>query len=456
MTPSANTGPGAPLSQFASLVDGHARSARRRGRDEQPREPDRLPRSRRSRRSPRRRSSATRWSTACRARVRGRRSTRAKVARPARAHARGAQGRRPPRSTVLRAQGYTTTTVRLSIDGLGFIRRAQTVVRFADGGTVTGDTTFSDFGCSSVVMLPNGPSIVPNPAGCTARVRTPRPYAGRSRSTRSGRKRADTEAASRLLGSGRHRCSKARPRTRRRSRSTRRRRSRTGGRSCSWLLAIPHLIILYVLQTGRRGRRRRLLVRDPVHGQAARRSGQRAGDVPALRAAHVHVRRVPARGVPAVHLRDDARPIPATTRGSASTFSRSSPTATGSRSFFRIILVIPQVHRARGPGDRGRGRAPHRVLRGVVHRHAGPTGMRDFVVNVVALVACASRSTSCCSPTTYPPFALELTRRSTSVASHGQLEHVGARRSGRRRRTGAATGAPWRRRPRRRGCPRSR
>ena len=69
------------------------------------------------------------------------------------------------------AEGYTTTTVRLSIDGLGFIRQAHTVVSFADGGTVTGDTTFSDFGCSSVVMLANGPSIVANPDGCRARRR---------------------------------------------------------------------------------------------------------------------------------------------------------------------------------------------------------------------------------------------------------------------------------------------
>jgi hypothetical protein len=67
---------------------------------------------------------------------------------------------------TLGAEGYTTTTVRLSIDGLGFIRQAHTIVSFADGGTVTGDTTFSGFGCSSVVMLANGPSIVANPDGC--------------------------------------------------------------------------------------------------------------------------------------------------------------------------------------------------------------------------------------------------------------------------------------------------
>jgi hypothetical protein len=68
----------------------------------------------------------------------------------------------------LRLQGYRTTTVRLSIDANGFVRRTQTTVRFAEGGTVDADVTFSDFGCSTVVMLPNGPSIVPDPAGCAA------------------------------------------------------------------------------------------------------------------------------------------------------------------------------------------------------------------------------------------------------------------------------------------------
>jgi hypothetical protein len=66
---------------------------------------------------------------------------------------------------VLRREGYRTTTVRLSIDPLGFIRAAHAVVSFADGGTVTTDTTFSDFGCSNTVRGPDGPAIVPA-AGC--------------------------------------------------------------------------------------------------------------------------------------------------------------------------------------------------------------------------------------------------------------------------------------------------
>ena len=67
---------------------------------------------------------------------------------------------------VLAEEGYRATIVRLSIDGLGFIRRAQTTVTFADGGTVNADTTFSDFGCSTVAITLKGPSIVSDPAAC--------------------------------------------------------------------------------------------------------------------------------------------------------------------------------------------------------------------------------------------------------------------------------------------------
>jgi hypothetical protein len=65
-------------------------------------------------------------------------------------------------------EGYTSTVVLLSIDGLGFIRRAQTTVTFSDGGTVDADTTFSDFGCAATVIGPAGPEIVPDPAGCAS------------------------------------------------------------------------------------------------------------------------------------------------------------------------------------------------------------------------------------------------------------------------------------------------
>jgi hypothetical protein len=69
---------------------------------------------------------------------------------------------------LLEREGYASTVVLVSVDGLGFIRRAQTTVTFSDGGTVDADTTFSDFGCARTVTGPAGPEIVPVPAGCSS------------------------------------------------------------------------------------------------------------------------------------------------------------------------------------------------------------------------------------------------------------------------------------------------
>jgi hypothetical protein len=69
---------------------------------------------------------------------------------------------------VLQREGYQTTKVRLSVDAFGLIRAANYVVSFADGGTVTADTTFSDFGCSTTIPRPEGPTIVPAPGGCAS------------------------------------------------------------------------------------------------------------------------------------------------------------------------------------------------------------------------------------------------------------------------------------------------
>jgi len=68
----------------------------------------------------------------------------------------------------LRNQGYEWTTMRLAIDANGLIVRSQADTHFADGGAVSVDATYSDFGCWTVEMLPNGPAMVRNPTGCTA------------------------------------------------------------------------------------------------------------------------------------------------------------------------------------------------------------------------------------------------------------------------------------------------
>ena len=76
---------------------------------------------------------------------------------------------------LLQREGYDSTTVRLSIDAGGYIRAAHTDVSFADGGAVTADTTFSDFGCAGTVLLPEGPAIVPAASGCASPDRVPSP-----------------------------------------------------------------------------------------------------------------------------------------------------------------------------------------------------------------------------------------------------------------------------------------
>ena len=56
---------------------------------------------------------------------------------------------------VLDQAGYTGTMVKVAIDGAGFIREVTPVATFSDGGKVTLDATFSNFGCrNSAAFLP--------------------------------------------------------------------------------------------------------------------------------------------------------------------------------------------------------------------------------------------------------------------------------------------------------------
>jgi hypothetical protein len=71
---------------------------------------------------------------------------------------------------VLHKEGMTATTVRVSVDGSGFIRQIHSVTQFADGGKVTNDTTYRNFGCAPIVTGPgtsptatSGPCDVPPP-----------------------------------------------------------------------------------------------------------------------------------------------------------------------------------------------------------------------------------------------------------------------------------------------------
>jgi hypothetical protein len=69
---------------------------------------------------------------------------------------------------VLRQQGYTGTSAKVSIDGAGYIRQTVLVASFADGVTQTSEATLSDFGCAGRVLMPGQSGPTSPPAGCTS------------------------------------------------------------------------------------------------------------------------------------------------------------------------------------------------------------------------------------------------------------------------------------------------
>jgi hypothetical protein len=70
--------------------------------------------------------------------------------------------------TLLKAQGYTANTALVSIDGAGYIRQVKSTDTFSDGGSVTLQATFSDFGCAGTVLMPGQTGSGVPPTGCTS------------------------------------------------------------------------------------------------------------------------------------------------------------------------------------------------------------------------------------------------------------------------------------------------
>lgn len=69
---------------------------------------------------------------------------------------------------VLSEQGFTGSTVRISVDAAGFIRRTQTTDHFADGSAMTSEAEFSNFGCAGTVLMPGQTGATAPPVGCTS------------------------------------------------------------------------------------------------------------------------------------------------------------------------------------------------------------------------------------------------------------------------------------------------
>jgi hypothetical protein len=71
-------------------------------------------------------------------------------------------------NAILASQGYTGTTVQVSIDASGYIRQTRSVAHFTDGSTTASEATFSDFGCAGTVLMPGQTGATSPPAGCVS------------------------------------------------------------------------------------------------------------------------------------------------------------------------------------------------------------------------------------------------------------------------------------------------
>jgi hypothetical protein len=69
---------------------------------------------------------------------------------------------------LLQQQGYSGTTVKVSIDDAGYIRQTVSVASFSDGATQTTDVTFSNFGCAGKVLMPGQQGATSPPPGCVS------------------------------------------------------------------------------------------------------------------------------------------------------------------------------------------------------------------------------------------------------------------------------------------------
>jgi hypothetical protein len=65
---------------------------------------------------------------------------------------------------TLNQDGYQSTMINVAVDGAGFIREFTSVMTFSDGGTLTLQTIFSNFGCAGTIGVPGE---TPTPAAAT-------------------------------------------------------------------------------------------------------------------------------------------------------------------------------------------------------------------------------------------------------------------------------------------------
>jgi hypothetical protein len=69
---------------------------------------------------------------------------------------------------ILKQQGFTGSTIQVSIDASGYIRQTRSVAHFSDGSTTSSEATFSDFGCAGTVLMPGQTGATAPPTGCVS------------------------------------------------------------------------------------------------------------------------------------------------------------------------------------------------------------------------------------------------------------------------------------------------
>ena len=69
---------------------------------------------------------------------------------------------------TLQGQGLTTTTTDISVDAQGFIVQSVSTYGFSDGGSVTVEAMFSNFGCAGTVLMPGQTGPASPPANCVS------------------------------------------------------------------------------------------------------------------------------------------------------------------------------------------------------------------------------------------------------------------------------------------------
>jgi hypothetical protein len=69
---------------------------------------------------------------------------------------------------VIQQSGFSGKTTWISVDADGYIREERSAYTLSDGSTVTGDTVLSDFGCAGIVLMPGQAGSTAPPAGCVS------------------------------------------------------------------------------------------------------------------------------------------------------------------------------------------------------------------------------------------------------------------------------------------------